>query len=168
MYQPISPFIFQRPKKKTEVSQFFPVPFYQNALYLRAPQIIFTWRQVGHSNPRREGGIVRLGGGERSDGLGGELVELAGGDTHVYPDADLLRDEHGVTVLLAKPIAELLEPHRDLVEVHHLRSPVPLHDVHHHPNMQWFCILAEQQWAFEMHHISISEISVLIHQPTCL
>ena len=41
MYQPISPFIFQRPKKMTEVSLFFPVPFYQNALYLRAPHRLF-------------------------------------------------------------------------------------------------------------------------------
>ena len=36
-------------------------------------------------------GIVRLGGGERGGGLGGELVELAGGDAHVYPDADRSR-----------------------------------------------------------------------------
>ena len=37
------------------------------------------------------GGIVWLGGGERGGGLGGELVELAGGDAHVYPDADRAR-----------------------------------------------------------------------------
>ena len=43
----------------------------------------------------------------------------------------LTQTEHGVAVLLAEPIAELLEPHRDLVEVHRLRPPVPLHDVHH-------------------------------------
>ena len=32
-----------------------------------------------------------LGGGERGGGPGAELVELAGGDAHVYPDADILR-----------------------------------------------------------------------------
>lgn len=68
----------------------------------------------------------RHGGG----GLGGELIELAGGDALVDPGADLLRDEDGVAVLLAEPVAELLEPRGDLVEVHHLVAAVPLHHVH--------------------------------------
>ena len=133
MYQSISPFIFPRPKKMTEVSLFFPVPFYQNALYLRAPHRLFPlggrldtailaascrrtthahtsgqetrtrapWGGNGTDRKGRDrskegtyGGIVRLGGGERGGGLGGELVELAGGDAHVYPDTDLLRRLH--------------------------------------------------------------------------
>jgi hypothetical protein len=75
-------------------------------------------------------GVVRVRGRHGGGGLGGELVELAGGDALVNPRADLLRDEDGVAVLLAEPVAELLEPRRDLVEVHHLVAAVPLHHVH--------------------------------------
>ena len=75
-------------------------------------------------------GIVRVGGGHGRGGLGCELVELAGGDALVDPQADLLRDEHGVAVVLAEAVAELLEARRDLVEVHRLLPPVPLHHVH--------------------------------------
>jgi hypothetical protein len=71
----------------------------------------------------------RHGGGS----LGCELVKLAGGDALVDPRADLLRDEDGVAVLLAEPVAELLEPRGDLVEVHHLVAAVPLHHVHPPP-----------------------------------
>jgi hypothetical protein len=63
-------------------------------------------------------------------GLGGELVELAGGDALVDPRADLLRDEHRVAVVLAEAVAELLEARRDLVEVHCLLAAVPLDHVH--------------------------------------
>lgn len=63
-------------------------------------------------------------------GLGGELVELAGGDALVDPRADLLRDEHRVAVVLAEAVAELLEARRDLVEVHRLLAAVPLDHVH--------------------------------------
>ena len=59
-------------------------------------------------------GIVRVGGGHGRGGLGCELVELAGGDALVDPRADLLRDEHGVAVVLAEAVAELLEARRDL------------------------------------------------------
>jgi hypothetical protein len=86
--------------------------------------------QVRHSNPRRQRGVVRVGGGHGRGGLGGELIELAGGDALVDPRADLLRDEHGVAVVLAEAVAELLEARRDLVEVHRLLPPVPLHHVH--------------------------------------
>lgn len=86
--------------------------------------------QVGDGDPGRERCVVGVGGGHGGGGLGGELVELAGGDALVDAGADLLRDEHRVAVLLAEPVAELLEPRRDLVEVHRLRPPVPLHDVH--------------------------------------
>jgi len=71
-----------------------------------------------------------VGGGHGRGGLGCELVELAGGDALVDPRADLLRDEHGVAVVLAEAVAELLEARRDLVEVHRLLPPVPLHHVH--------------------------------------
>jgi len=71
-----------------------------------------------------------VGRGHGRGGLGGELIELAGGDALVDPRADLLRDEHGVAVVLAEAVAELLEARRDLVEVHRLLAAVPLDHVH--------------------------------------
>ena len=50
-----------------------------------------------------------MGGGQGGGGLGGELVELAGGDALVDAGADLLCDEDGVAVVLAEAVAELLE-----------------------------------------------------------
>ena len=74
-----------------------------------------------------------MGRGHGGGSLGSELVELAGGDALVHTRAYLLRDEHRVAVLLAEAVAELLQPRRDLVEVHRLLPPVPLHHVHLRP-----------------------------------
>lgn len=63
-------------------------------------------------------------------GLRGELVELTGGDALVDAGAHLLGDKHRVTVLVAEPVAQLLEPRRDLVEVDGLVPAVALHHVH--------------------------------------
>lgn len=59
-----------------------------------------------------------------------EFVELAGGDAHVDAGANLLRDQHGIAVLLAEAIAQPLEPRRDLVEANWLSLAAQLHDVH--------------------------------------
>lgn len=74
--------------------------------------------------------VVRVVGGHGGGGLGGELVELAGGDALVDAGADLLRDEDWVAVVAAEAIAQLLQPRRDLVEVHRLLTTVSLHHVH--------------------------------------
>lgn len=86
--------------------------------------------QVGDGNPGRERCVVGVGCGHGGGGLGGELVELGGGDAPVDAGADLLRDEDGVAVVLAEAVGELLEPRRDLVEVDGLLPPVALHHVH--------------------------------------
>lgn len=69
-------------------------------------------------------------GGHSSGGLGGQLVELSGGDAFVDTGADFLGDEDRVAVVNAEAIAKLLETRGDLVEVDSLLPPVTLHNVH--------------------------------------
>lgn len=75
-------------------------------------------------------GIVGVICGHGGGGLGGELIELAGGDALIDAGTHLLGDEHRVAVLLAEPVAQLLKPRRDLIEVDGLGPSVPLHYVH--------------------------------------
>lgn len=69
-------------------------------------------------------------GGHSSRGLGRQFIELAGGDPLVDSSADLLGHQNRVAVVEAKPIAELLQASRNLVEMDRLLAPVSLHHVH--------------------------------------
>lgn len=68
--------------------------------------------------------------GHGSGGLGGKLVKLAGGDALVDACTHLLRHEHGVAVLDAETITQLLQTRRDLIEVHRFLPTVSLDDIH--------------------------------------
>ena len=71
--------------------------------------------------------------GHSSGGLGGQLVELSGGDAFVDTGADFLGDEDRVAVVNAEAIAKLLKTRGDLVEVDSLLPSVTLHNVHLSP-----------------------------------
>ena len=85
--------------------------------------------QVGYGNPGSQLGVVRviycIGGGH----LGGEVVELGGGD----PVINALDDPHGHgdwVHVLVKTVTELLHPSGDLVELDLFPASIPLDDIH--------------------------------------
>ena len=85
--------------------------------------------EVGDGDPGSELGVVRvvhrIGGGH----LGGEVVELGGGDSVI----DALDDPHGHgdrVHVLVKTITELLHPSGDLVELDLFPASIPLDDIH--------------------------------------
>ena len=69
-------------------------------------------------------------GGHGGSDLGGQVVQLDGGDASVEPIDDLERDGRGVDEVHVQAIAELLDPGRDLVKVDGLLAVVPLLDEH--------------------------------------
>ena len=81
--------------------------------------------------PCSKDGIVRVFSCHCGRNLRGEVVQLHGGHASVEAVDDLDRDLGGVNVVHVEAVAQLLDPGGDLVEVHHLLPPVPLH--HSHP-----------------------------------
>ncbi len=85
--------------------------------------------QVADGDAAGELGIVRVlhrhGGGH----LGGEVVELGGGDA-IVDAVDHLHGDHGGIHHGVQSIAQLLHPGGDLVELHCLPAAVALDDVH--------------------------------------
>lgn len=69
-------------------------------------------------------------GSHGSGGFSGQFIKLTGCDTLVDPSADLLGDQDRVAVLHTQPIAQLLQPSSDLVEMHRFLPPIPFHNIH--------------------------------------
>ena len=74
--------------------------------------------------------VVRVVSGHGGGSFSGQFIKLACGDAFVDASTDFLGHQDWVTMLHAKSIAQLLQPRRDLVEMHRFLTPISLHYIH--------------------------------------
>lgn len=66
----------------------------------------------------------------RGSSLSSQLIKLTRGDSLIDTSTDLLSNEDRVTMVTAKPIAKLLKPGSNLIEMNGFLPSVTLHHIH--------------------------------------
>lgn len=74
--------------------------------------------------------IIWVVSGHSGCRFSGQFIELASGDAFVDSGTDFLRHKHGVTVLSAEAVTQLLQPRRYFVKMNRFLPPVSLDHVH--------------------------------------